>query len=83
MYINGTAESNTASHSGQFGRSHTMYFGDQHGGGAGAPQYYMDDLRITKVYILNVEKKQFIIRVGVYVKKYTFLVFLNENEQKT
>ena len=48
MYINGTAESNTASHSGQFGRSHTMYFGDQHGGGAGAPQYYMDDLRITK-----------------------------------
>lgn len=48
MYINGTAESNTASHSGQFGRSHTMYFGDQHGGGGGAPQYYMDDLRITK-----------------------------------
>ena len=48
MYINGTAESDTASHSGQFGRSHTMYFGDQHGGGAGAPQYYMDDLRITK-----------------------------------
>ena len=48
MYINGTAESNTATHTGQFGRSHTMYFGDQHGGGAGAPQYYMDDLRITK-----------------------------------
>lgn len=48
MYINGTAESDTASHSGQFGRSHTMYFGDQHGGGGGAPQYYMDDLRITK-----------------------------------
>ena len=48
MYINGTAESNTATHTGQFGRSHTMYFGDQHGGGGGAPQYYMDDLRITK-----------------------------------
>jgi hypothetical protein len=48
MYINGTAESNTASHSGQFGRSHTMYFGHQHGGGGGAGLFYMDDLRITK-----------------------------------
>ena len=49
IYINGTADSNTQSHTGQFGRTAGMAFGDQLSGGAsGRAQYYLDDLRITK-----------------------------------
>ena len=48
MYFNGTVDSNTQSYSSQFGKTGTLYFGDQHAGGGGAPQYYIDDLRITK-----------------------------------
>ena len=48
IYFNGTADSNTQSYSSQFGKTGTLYFGDQHAGGGGAPQYYIDDLRITK-----------------------------------
>ncbi len=49
IYINGTADSNTATHTGQFGRTAGMAFGDQLSGGAsGRAQYYLDDLRITK-----------------------------------
>jgi hypothetical protein len=49
IYINGTAESNTQSYTGQFGRTAGMAFGDQLSGGAsGRAQYYLDDLRITK-----------------------------------
>ena len=49
IYINGTADSNTASYAGQFGRTAGMAFGDQLSGGAsGRAQYYLDDLRITK-----------------------------------
>ena len=48
IYFNGTVDSNTQSYSGQLGKTGTLYFGDQHAGGGGAPQYYIDDLRITK-----------------------------------
>jgi len=49
IYINGTADSNTQSYTGQFGRTAGMAFGDQLSGGAsGRAQYYLDDLRITK-----------------------------------
>ena len=48
IYFNGTADSNTQSYSGQLGKTGTLYFGDQHAGGGGAPQYYIDDLRVTK-----------------------------------
>ena len=48
MYFNGTVDSNTQSYSSQFGKTGTVYFGDQHAGGGGAPQYYIDDLRVTK-----------------------------------
>ena len=49
IYINGTVDSNTQSHAGQFGRTAGMAFGDQLSGGAsGRAQYYLDDLRITK-----------------------------------
>ena len=49
IYINGTADSNTQSHTGQFGRTAGMAFGDQlNGGASGRAQYYLDDLRITK-----------------------------------
>ena len=48
IYFNGTVDSNTQSYSGQLGKTGTLYFGDQHAGGGGAPQYYIDDLRVTK-----------------------------------
>ena len=48
IYFNGTVDSTTQSYSSQFGKTGTLYFGDQHAGGGGAPQYYIDDLRITK-----------------------------------
>ena len=49
IYINGTADSNTQSHTCQFGRTAGMAFGDQLSGGAsGRARYYLDDLRITK-----------------------------------
>ena len=48
MYFNGTVDSNTQSYSSQFGKTGTVYLGDQHAGGGGAPQYYIDDLRVTK-----------------------------------
>ncbi len=48
MYFNGTVDSSTQSFSGQYGKTDTVYLGDQHAGGGGAPQYYVDDLRVTK-----------------------------------
>jgi hypothetical protein len=48
VYVNGTADASTQSYSGQFGKTGTVMFGDQHSGGGGAPQYYLDDLRVTK-----------------------------------
>ena len=48
VYVNGTADSTTQSYTGQFGKTGTLYLGDQHAGGGGAPQYYIDDLRVTK-----------------------------------
>ena len=48
LYVNGTADSSTASITGTVHRTDDMWFGDQQTGGGGAPQYYMDDLRITK-----------------------------------
>ena len=48
LYVNGTADSSTASITGAVHRTDDMWFGDQQTGGGGAPQYYMDDLRITK-----------------------------------
>lgn len=48
VYFNGTADATTQSYSGQFGKTGTVYLGDQHAGGGGAPAYYIDDLRVTK-----------------------------------
>jgi len=48
LYVNGTADSSSASITGTVHRTDDMWFGDQQTGGGGAPQYYMDDLRITK-----------------------------------
>ncbi|MDP6587582.1 MAG: LamG domain-containing protein, partial [Anaerolineales bacterium] len=48
IYFNGTVDSNTQSYSSQFGKTGTVYLGDQHAGGGSAPQYYIDDLRVTK-----------------------------------
>ena len=48
IYFNGTADSTTQSYSGQIGKTGTVYLGDQHAGGGSAPQYYIDDLRVTK-----------------------------------
>ena len=48
IYFNGTVDSNTQSYSSQFGKTGTVYLGDQHSGGGSAPQYYIDDLRVTK-----------------------------------
>ena len=48
MYFNGALDSNTQSFSGQFGKTGTVYLGDQHAGGGGAPQYFLDELRVTK-----------------------------------
>jgi len=48
MYFNGTVDSNTQSYSSQLGKTGTVYLGDQHSGGGSAPQYYIDDLRVTK-----------------------------------
>jgi len=48
IYFNGTADSTTQSYSGQLGKTGTVYLGDQHAGGGSAPQYYIDDLRVTK-----------------------------------
>ena len=48
FYINGTVDSSTQSFTGDYGKSGTVYLGDQHAGGGGAPQYYIDDLRVTK-----------------------------------
>ena len=48
LYVNGTADSTSGSTSGNVHRTDDMWFGDQQTGGGGAPQYYMDDLRITK-----------------------------------
>jgi len=48
VYFNGTADATTQSYSGQFGKTGTVYLGDQHSGGGGAPAYYIDDLRVTK-----------------------------------
>ena len=48
MYFNGTVDSSTQSFSSQYGKTDTVYLGDQHAGGGGAPQYYVDDLRVTK-----------------------------------
>jgi hypothetical protein len=48
MYFNGALDSNTQSYSGQFGKTGTVYLGDQHAGGGGAPQYFVDELRVTK-----------------------------------
>ena len=48
IYFNGTVDSTTQSYSGQLGKTGTLYLGDQHAGGGSAPQYYIDDLRVTK-----------------------------------
>ena len=48
MYFNGALDSNTQSYSGQFGKTGTVYLGDQHATGGGAPQYFVDELRATK-----------------------------------
>ena len=48
IYFNGTVDSTTQSYSGQIGKTGTVYLGDQHAGGGSAPQYYIDDLRVTK-----------------------------------
>ena len=48
VYFNGTADGTTQSYSGQFGKTGDLYIGDQHAGGGGAPQMYVDDLRVTK-----------------------------------
>jgi hypothetical protein len=48
FYINGTVDSSTQSFTGDYGKSGTVYLGDQHAGGGGAPLYYVDDLRVTK-----------------------------------
>ena len=48
MYFNGALDANTQSYSGQFGKTGTVYLGDQHAGGGGAPQYFLDELRVTK-----------------------------------
>ena len=48
MYFNGALDANTQSFSGQFGKTGTVYLGDQHAGGGGAPQYFLDELRVTK-----------------------------------
>ncbi len=48
LYVNGTADSSSASITGTVHRTDDMWFGDQQTGGGDAPQYYMDDLRITK-----------------------------------
>jgi len=48
VYFNGTADGTTQSYSGQFGKTGDLYIGDQHSGGGGAPQMYVDDLRVTK-----------------------------------
>ena len=48
LYVNGTADSTSGSTSGNVHRTDDMWFGDQQTGGGNAPQYYMDDLRITK-----------------------------------
>ena len=48
MYFNGALDANTQSYSGQFGKTGTVYLGDQHAGGGGAPQYFVDELRVTK-----------------------------------
>ena len=48
LYVNGTADSTSGRTSGNVHRTDDMWFGDQQTGGGNAPQYYMDDLRITK-----------------------------------
>ena len=48
MYFNGELDSNTQSFTGQFGKTGTVFLGDQHAGGGGAPDYYVDELRVTK-----------------------------------
>ena len=48
MYFNGALDANTQSFSRQFGKTGTVYLGDQHAGGGGAPQYFLDELRVTK-----------------------------------
>ena len=48
VYFNGTADATTQSYSGQYGKTGDLYIGDQHTGGGGAPQMYVDDLRVTK-----------------------------------
>ena len=48
LYVDGTAASTSGSTSGNVHRTDDMWFGDQQTGGGNAPQYYMDDLRITK-----------------------------------
>ena len=48
LYVNGTADATSGSTSGNVHRTDDMWFGDQQTGGGNAPQYYMDDLRITK-----------------------------------
>ena len=48
LYVNGTADSSSASITGTVHRTDDMWFGDQQTGGGGAPAYYMDDLRVTK-----------------------------------
>ena len=48
MYFNGALDANTQSYSGQFGKNGSVYLGDQHAGGGGAPQYFVDELRVTK-----------------------------------
>ena len=48
MYFNGQLDSNTQSFTGQFGKTGTVFLGDQHAGGGGAPNYYVDELRVTK-----------------------------------
>ena len=48
VYFNGTADGTTQSFSGQFGKTGDLYIGDQHAGGGGAPQMYVDDFRVTK-----------------------------------
>ena len=48
VYFNGTADGTTQSFSGQFGKTGDLYIGDQHTGGGGAPQMYVDDFRVTK-----------------------------------
>ena len=48
MYFNGQLDSNTQSFTGQFGKTGTVFLGDQHAGGGGTPNYYVDELRVTK-----------------------------------